>query len=513
MRQPETGSQPLRLGPTTERTAEELMALQPAGMDTDDETDAVETEQQDDSGKENTPTARPDWTPVSEDDLKASATGFEMRRHKYGRLALYRRPVNDKDELYVGNALWTDGMARDTDGGQWCTVVRFVDCDGQMQQWLMPRETLVGDRAEPLRQLYTRGYDSAPSKEARDALAAYLCNKPKTRLTTVRSTGWHGDSFVLPTRTIGPGNFLLVNRPSREATAGTAIGWRDSIGAACVGNSRLIFAVSAGFASPLLKIAGAESGGIHLVGQSSKGKTTALVAACSIWSAEPHQWRATDNGLEGVAARHSDCGLVLDEIGQADGKVAGEIAYMLANGAGKSRARRDGSDREPSRWRLIFMSTGEQTLAEQMTDSGKRAKTGQEIRLVNIEADAGKDMGTFEDTHDMEPALFAEKIAADAKRQHGTAGPEFVEYLVGNEHKVRSVIAHVRDKFDARPDVLNADGQVRRVARRFHSGDDVLRVMACDMDARRITRGRASHISSGRVLTDARVSLRASWAW
>ena len=42
-------STPLRLGSTIERTAEEILALQPAGMDTDDETDAVETEQQDDS--------------------------------------------------------------------------------------------------------------------------------------------------------------------------------------------------------------------------------------------------------------------------------------------------------------------------------------------------------------------------------------------------------------------------------------------------------------------------------
>jgi hypothetical protein len=50
------------------------------------------------------------------------------------------------------------------------------------------------------------------------------------------------------------------------------------------------------------------------------------------------RWRATDNGQEAQAAQHSDGLLVLDELGQVDPKVAGESAYMLANGQGKARA-------------------------------------------------------------------------------------------------------------------------------------------------------------------------------
>jgi uncharacterized protein (DUF927 family) len=56
-------------------------------------------------------------------------------------------------------------------------------------------------------------------------------------------------------------------------------------------------------------------------------------------------WRATSNGLEGVAALHCDSLLCLDEMGQVDSREGGHIAYMLANGVGKTRATRTGEAR------------------------------------------------------------------------------------------------------------------------------------------------------------------------
>ena len=39
--------------------------------------------------------------------------------------------------------------------------------------------------------------------------------------------------------------------------------------------------------------------------------------------------------MESIARQPNDAPLILDELKQVDGKVAGEIAYMLANGLGK----------------------------------------------------------------------------------------------------------------------------------------------------------------------------------
>ncbi|SUG64782.1 Phage DNA primase [Salmonella enterica subsp. enterica] len=51
-----------------------------------------------------------------------------------------------------------------------------------------------------------------------------------------------------------------------------------------------------------------------------------------------HSWRATGNALEGIASRHNDALLPLDELREVDPREAGMIAYMLANGQGKGRA-------------------------------------------------------------------------------------------------------------------------------------------------------------------------------
>ena len=62
-----------------------------------------------------------------------------------------------------------------------------------------------------------------------------------------------------------------------------------------------------------------------MTGTSSIGKTMILIVAGSVWGGGGMQgyrreWRATLNGLEGVAAMHSDALLALDEMGEIDGR-------------------------------------------------------------------------------------------------------------------------------------------------------------------------------------------------
>lgn len=52
-------------------------------------------------------------------------------------------------------------------------------------------------------------------------------------------------------------------------------------------------------------------------------------------------WRITDKALEALATRHNDTLLILDEMSQVDPNQAGEVAYMLGNGRGKGRGRRE----------------------------------------------------------------------------------------------------------------------------------------------------------------------------
>jgi hypothetical protein len=66
---------------------------------------------------------------------------------------------------------------------------------------------------------------------------------------------------------------------------------------------RALFVVSSAFAPALLEAAGEESGGFHFRDESSSGKTTLLLLAASVWGGTDYlqRWRATTNGLEGLA--------------------------------------------------------------------------------------------------------------------------------------------------------------------------------------------------------------------
>jgi uncharacterized protein (DUF927 family) len=254
-------------------------------------------------------------------------------------------------------------------------------------------------------------------------------------------------------------------------------GWKAEIASKCVGNSRLVLCVSTAFAPPLLSIADEESGGFHIKGSSRFGKTVALRLAGSVWGGGgvngfARTWRATSNGLEGIAEAHNDALLCLDEMGQVEAREAGEIAYMLANGTGKGRAGRDGSPRRSAQWRLIFLSTGELSLAEKLAEIGRAPKAGQEVRLVEIPADAGAGYGIFENLHGTRSGgEFAESLRAATNRQYGTPIRRFLD-LLAERHSIdpaglRQLLMQSRDEFMRKHLPQGASGQVRSVCGRF----------------------------------------------
>ena len=169
---------------------------------------------------------------------------------------------------------------------------------------------------------------------------------------------------------------------------GTLDSWQHGVAAPAVGNPVLVMAISAAFAGPVLALVGVESGGLHLIGDSSTGKTTALQASASVWGGDNFRrsWRTTANGVEGAAALFNDCLLALDEISECDPRDVGEVVYMLGNGRGKQRASRLGSARAVHRWRSSVISTGERSIATSMLEAGQRVKAGQAVRLLDIPA-------------------------------------------------------------------------------------------------------------------------------
>jgi putative DNA primase/helicase len=195
-----------------------------------------------------------------------------------------------------------------------------------------------------------------------------------------------------------------------------------------------------------------------------------LVVACSVWG-EPgrlERWRATLNGLEGVALAHNDNLLCLDELRELDPREAGGVAYMLANGAGKRRGQPYGGVRPRLTWRLLFLSSGEMSLEHHMADIGKRTYAGQDVRLADVPADAGQGMGLFEELHGMaRPQQCADTLRRAVHEHYGHAGRAFLTALVGDLAGNLATLTTVRTAFVETQVPAGASGQVSRVAARF----------------------------------------------
>lgn len=387
-------------------------------------------------------------------------------------------PKNDNDmpiRIFVCSPLEVTAIVRDHANENHGRLLKFPDVDGHCHKWSMPMQLLAGDGTRYREELLSRGLLISPGKKTRELLHQYIqLSQPRSRARCVMQTGWHGKHFVYPNETIGnlDGEILLYQSTSSQqfgySCGGTFDGWLK-ISKLCQGNSRLIFALSIAFASPLLYHLGEENGGFHFRGPSSIGKTTALRVAGSAWGGIDYlqRWRATSNGLESIANAHNDSLLCLDEIEQMHSLEVGEVAYMLANGTGKTRADKQGGGRKKCSWRLLFLSTGEISLADHMQQGGKQVRSGQEIRIIDIPADTGK-YGLFEELHGFSSsAEFADFLNKSCAIDFGHSSKMFLTLIIEQQTEILTEVKNITKNLTLRFLPRNATGQVVRAFNRF----------------------------------------------
>ena len=349
-------------------------------------------------------------------------------------------------------------------------LLRFRNTLGRWREWAMPMELLRGAGDDLRGELLAMSVQIDPN--AHRLLGQYLqAMTPKRRVRCALQVGWCGDVFVLPDEVIGPKAadviFQSGERSHDEHTkAGTLEGWQVEIAARAIGNPLLVLALSASFAGSLLARCNAEGGGIHFVGDSSTGKTTAIEAACATWGGPNFRrsWRATANGMEGAAALFNDSLLALDEISECDPREVGAIVYALGNGRGKQRASRTGTARGVTRWRCFVLSSGERTIGTTMAEGGYRAKAGQSVRLLDIPA--GRRFGAWDQLHGFASGTaFSDALKRAAVTHHGHAGRAFLEKLTRDRRDFCGLLERLKALPEFSAD--GGEGQDKRAAGRF----------------------------------------------
>ena len=295
----------------------------------------------------------------SESDQATPSSLTGIRQLPDGSLE-YRADASDGTArwLPLSSPIRVLALTRDGDNRNWGRLIEVRDADGRSHRWPMPAALLASVRGEDYRQtLLSLGAQLASGRAAANALHRYLSatvdfegrDLPRARAAT--RLGWHGDYFVLPDRALG-GSDLIVYQTTSEIRAavrskGSLEEWRERVAKPAEGNSRIVLAIAAAFAAPLLGPLQLEGAGIHFRGPSSIGKTTALIVAGSVWGGPrehgglngyKQSWQATANAIEGLAQAHCDLPLCLDELSLVRGEDAARVAYQLASGIGRGRA-------------------------------------------------------------------------------------------------------------------------------------------------------------------------------
>lgn len=401
-----------------------------------------------------------------------------------------------KEAVAVCDLLSVNGRYRDREGNNWGRIVSWFDDDDREHSLMISEADLATKPTEVLEALSSGGLHTLCNtiRGMPNKVVDFIRSYPSTELVKSRSTkafGWFkaGHTFVLPDAVIG--GHLDDERvvfdgddcdKPQYSQKGTLEEWKATIGYLGQYSSRIGFFTCIGFASPLASLVNEQTGGFHLYGLSSTGKSSALRALCSVFApsrsadgsgGEMGTWRATDNGLEAVCQSHSDLPLICDELSQANEKKLNEIIMMIGNETSKKRMTKTAKARKQISWRFLMASSGELTADEMVKRSGLKLDNGSRVRLANIPVPE-KGLGVFDS---LAPNMQAKDMAdmireCSESKCYGTAGIAFLRAFIDEvkDRGLDDVVSKIKEGVRAFVDEVTTgddDPMVGRVAKRF----------------------------------------------
>jgi hypothetical protein len=392
-------------------------------------------------------------------------TGY-FRKAPFGDV--FRRSADEMTgqptDVRICNHLNVLRQTTDSDGGVSSILVELVNMHGEVRRVSVKASVARTDSRVAISELIDNGLiiygygDKAHLEILRMILEAAASRPPMRYLSQTGYCTFAGvKAFALPSQIIGATVADDISwdgdvRMCRAGAAGTLADWLVVI-APCDGNMTPMLAIGIMLASPAIPYlpGGTEANsGIHVLGKTSRGKTTSSKLGATVWgpgldTRDPNSFlesfRSTGNANESPLAGHRHVGAVFDEIQLFDAKAALAWAYEVSSGRGKRRMNADGSLRKTRTWELFLFTNGEKSLQDIANEGQPRKRVmsgGAEARIINLRID-----NAFPNTHGEDPEAFVERLAAEAGRVYGTAGPAFVERIFAHENYAREYLARL----------------------------------------------------------------------
>lgn len=395
---------------------------------------------------------------------------FEMRSNG---LFFINEVKGIQKELWISDAIRVLAKISNPESKNWGLLLQWKDAANVVHEKSFSMSLLQTDGTELRKILVDMGLMISTDKYAKSRFLEFLATLPVEKLAKkVSRVGWCENQYITSSHIFGENlkNEMVIyeyHDPHQCCTKGTLEEWQINISKLAESHEYLVLAICIGFSGQILELLDHKGSGIHFKGGSSKGKSTALKTASSIWD-NPEKyyrtWRNTSNALEKTAFSHNDGLLILDEIGEIPlSKELGSIIYMLVNGMSKSRMNKESELQDNFQWKLVFISSGEKTVSEMMQEVGQSTKLGQETRLINIDIDDSK-FGIFNEvTFAKDAATQANLLNCNVKKFHGAAGVEWLNYLTQDKKSAQLLAENLYNDYRVFLNVSNQQGHIQRV--------------------------------------------------
>ena len=281
-------------------------------------------------------------------------------------------------------------------------------------------------------------------------LATYIYNNEIPETKIFNRFGWkNNNEFLLGNRLYtsqGVQPAKLVNIPQKNIDCfnqkGTIEGWLEMT-APILEYPMARFKCYASCAAPLLKMLHHSSIVLLDYGESQTGKTLTSLVAMSIWG-EPHDQQISNHstkvGKELMLAMNSDIPIFIDEMQVSSDEENQELVYLIANGAGKRKGKKDGGLQEILDWLTIGLFTGEKPI------SGGSSLLGVTSRLLEIYGGLGEKN---------EKTLKAIEIYSNGVvNNYGTFAPYVIEEIQNNPGDVKDTFEFLYQNYKDYSDEL-----------------------------------------------------------
>jgi hypothetical protein len=325
--------------------------------------------------------------------------------------------------------------------------------DGNWNKQLVPRSVVANTRSIVDMAAYGLPVTSNNAKVLVDYLLEFELENGDSlhRAYVSKHLGWHGskgqECFLVGKRLVVPGGKIVAPKDVMKVqpehrvlfrgaddgdeqlaagftTAGDFAAWRDAI-FKIAHLPRVMLALYASLAAPLLRLLTSANFIVSFDGPTSRGKTTALRVAASVWG-KPESgsevsamftWDATRVSRGRTAAVLRNLPFVVDDTRTAKWKDDVPAAiYEFTSGRDKGRGSKSGLARSGT-WNSIMLSSGEAPITSFTKDDGTRA------RVLGL---WGSPFGAAsQETGQLVCALNKALVA-----NHGHAGLLFVKFLL-----------------------------------------------------------------------------------